>query len=249
MTSDQLKDLFEQVRDGRISPDDALDRIGHMPFEDLGFAKVDHHRTLRHGMPEVILGRGKSSAEVRGIAEKLLERSPNLLVTRADDHMASTIKEIAPTAEFFPRSGAIRVWGDRTILGKSKIAVVCAGTSDIPVAEEARLTCRDDGRPHDVPGLRRGRGRHPSPDRPSRTTCETCAGSWSVVRRHGGRAAQRGGRAWWTRARSSPCPPASATARPSAASPALLGMLNSCSPPAPPSSTSTTASAPPTWRR
>ncbi len=141
MTSDQLKNLFEQVRDGQVSPDDALGRLGHMPFEDLGFAKVDHHRTLRHGMPEVILGRGKTSAEVRGIAEKLLERSPNLLVTRADDHMAATVKEIAPTAEFFPRSGAIRVWEDRSNRGKSKVAVVCAGTSDIPVAEEARVTC------------------------------------------------------------------------------------------------------------
>ncbi len=141
MTSEQLKELFEQVRDGRVNPDDALERLGHLPFEDLGFAKVDHHRALRHGMPEVILGRGKSLDEVRGIAEKLLEHSPNLLVTRADEGMAATVKELSAAAEYFPRSGAIRVWGDKRIRGKSKIGILCAGTSDIPVAEEARVTC------------------------------------------------------------------------------------------------------------
>jgi hypothetical protein len=111
-----------------------------MPFEDLGFAKVDHHRALRHGMPEVVLGRGKTVDEVREISRKLLERSPNLLVTRATDEMAAAVQGLDKAAEYMPRSGAIRVWRDRTILGKSKIAIICAGTSDIPVAEEARVT-------------------------------------------------------------------------------------------------------------
>ena len=79
MQAKQLEELLEQVRDGKVSPGDAAKRFEHMPFEDLGYAKVDHHRAIRHGMPEVILGHGKSPDEVRGISEKLLERSPNHL--------------------------------------------------------------------------------------------------------------------------------------------------------------------------
>lgn len=145
MQPDQLKSLLEQVRDGAVSPEDAEKRLQHMPFEDLGFAKVDHHRAIRHGMPEVILGHGKTAAEVSGIAEKLLERSKNLLVTRATEEMAAAVKELDEEAEFFPRSGCLRVWRDRADLGKSKVAVVCAGTSDLPVAEEARVVAETMG--------------------------------------------------------------------------------------------------------
>ncbi len=137
----ELQKLLEQVRDGGVSPDQAIKRLEHMPFEDLGFAKVDHHRALRHGMPEVVLGLGKTTEEVRDIAAELLRRTKNLLVTRATQEMAAAITALAPEAEFFPRSGALRVWQDREIRGKSKIAIVCAGTSDIPVAQEARVTC------------------------------------------------------------------------------------------------------------
>jgi len=118
----------------------ALKRLRHLPFEDLGFAKVDHHRALRHGMPEVIFAKGKTPAQVVTIAAHLLEMSKNLLITRADQKMAAVIKRKFRKAEYFPLSGAIRIWGDRTLRGKGKIAVVCAGTSDIPVAEEARVT-------------------------------------------------------------------------------------------------------------
>ena len=118
----------------------ALQRLRHLPFEDLGFAKVDHHRALRHGMPEVIFAKGKTPAQVVTIAAHLLEMSKNLLITRADQKMAAVVKRKFRKAEYFPMSGAIRVWGDRTLRGKGKIAVVCAGTSDIPVAEEARVT-------------------------------------------------------------------------------------------------------------
>ena len=141
MEADKLRNLLEQVRDGGVSPDDAMGQLAHMPFEDLGFAKVDHHRALRHGMPEVILGRGKTSAEVRAISERLLERSKNLLVTRADEEMFEAVQELDASAEYFPRSKALRVWHDRTLRSQSKIAVICAGTSDLPVAEEARVTC------------------------------------------------------------------------------------------------------------
>lgn len=140
MNEEQLRTLLEAVRGGSRGVDDALGELRRLPFEDLGFAKVDHHRALRHGMPEVILGRGKTAAEVRAIAEKLLERSPNLLVTRADEAMFAAVRGLDDKAEFFPRSSAVRVWGDRQNRGKAKIAVVCAGTSDIPVAEEAQVT-------------------------------------------------------------------------------------------------------------
>ncbi len=140
MNQKQLRELLEAVKDGTSSPGEALEQLEHMPFEDLGFAKVDHHRALRHGMPEVVLARGKTTEEVREISRRLLERSPNLLVTRADEEMAAEIKQLDQQAEYFARCGAIRVWRDRQILGKSKIAVICAGTADLPVAEEARVT-------------------------------------------------------------------------------------------------------------
>jgi NCAIR mutase (PurE)-related protein len=140
MDQEQLRSLLEQVREGATDVNAALERLRHMPFEDLGFAKVDHHRALRHGMPEVIFAKGKTPDQVQAIAAKLLERSRNLLITRADATMAEMIREIAPDCEYLPLSGAIRVWKDRTIQGKGKIVVVCAGTSDIFVAEEAQVT-------------------------------------------------------------------------------------------------------------
>lgn len=140
MNEESLRALLEQVQDGSCEVGQALERLRHLPYEDVGIANVDHHRALRHGMPEVILGRGKTVDEVRTIADKLLEHSPNLLITRANEAMYQAVRGLDASAEFFPRSGAVRVWGERKTLGKAKIAVVCAGTSDIPVAEEARVT-------------------------------------------------------------------------------------------------------------
>jgi pyridinium-3,5-biscarboxylic acid mononucleotide synthase len=140
MNHEQMRALLESVRDGAVDIDAALERVRHLPFEDLGFAKVDHHRMLRHGMAEVVFAKGKTPGQVREISRRLLENSPNLLVTRADEPTAAEVKGLSPAAEYFPLSGALRVWCDRTIRGKGKIAVVSAGTSDIPVAEEAMIT-------------------------------------------------------------------------------------------------------------
>ncbi|MEK7406421.1 MAG: nickel pincer cofactor biosynthesis protein LarB [Acidobacteriota bacterium] len=140
MNQEQMKALLEMVRAGAVDVDTALDRLRHMPFEDLGFAKIDHHRALRHGLPEVVFAKGKTAGQVADIAARLLSASPNLLITRADEPVAARIKELSPEAEYFPLSGAVRVWRDRAITGKGKIAVVSAGTSDIPVAEEAQVT-------------------------------------------------------------------------------------------------------------
>jgi len=150
MDQARLKSLLEQVRDGAVNIDDAIGQMRHMPFEDLGFAKVDHHRAIRHGMPEVIFGKGKSPDHVLGIAVRVLENCPNLLATRAEPAAAELVKAKFPEAEYFPLSGVLRVWRDRAIRGKGAIAVVCAGTSDIPVAEEAHLTAEIMGNQVDV---------------------------------------------------------------------------------------------------
>jgi NCAIR mutase (PurE)-related protein len=140
MDQNQLRALFEQVRSGAVAIDAALERVRHMPFEDLGFAKIDHHRELRHGLPEVILAKGKTPEQVVAIAEKLLGHSQNVLITRADCECARKVQEKLPGGEYFELSGAIRFWRDRTRQGKGTIAVVSAGTSDMPVAEEAQVT-------------------------------------------------------------------------------------------------------------
>ncbi len=145
MTPDQIRSLLESVQQGAVGVDTALDRLRHLPFEDLGFAKVDHHRALRHGMAEVIFAKGKTPEQVAGIAAKLLENSSNVLITRVDPPTAALVQERIPGIEYFPLSSAMRVWCDRAIHGKGKIAVVSAGTSDIPVAEEAQITAETMG--------------------------------------------------------------------------------------------------------
>ncbi|MFN7938700.1 MAG: nickel pincer cofactor biosynthesis protein LarB [Bryobacteraceae bacterium] len=140
MDQEQLRQLLEHVKTGAVDVDSAIDRMRHMPFEDLGFAKVDHHRAIRNGAPEVIFGKGKAPQHVLAIAEKLMERGANLLVTRAEPAAAELLKARFPEGEHFPLSGAFRLWRDKTMRGKGKLAIICAGTSDIPVAEEAQVT-------------------------------------------------------------------------------------------------------------
>jgi pyridinium-3,5-biscarboxylic acid mononucleotide synthase len=140
MDVSQIQQLLEQVRNHETTVPDALDSLRHLPFEDLGFAKVDHHRAMRHGMPEVILGQGKHPDQVAAIAGALLAKSRNLLLTRATAEMAERVSAIASETEYFPASGVVRVWRDRALYGKGKIALICAGTSDFPVLEEAQRT-------------------------------------------------------------------------------------------------------------
>jgi NCAIR mutase (PurE)-related protein len=140
MDRDQLRSLLDQVKSGATDVESALGRLQHMPFEDLGFAKVDHHRELRHGMPEVVFAKGKTPEQVVAIAERLVQHSRNVLITRADRECAALVTRALPEAEYLPLSGTIRFWRDKTIRGKGPLAVVCAGTSDIPVAEEAQVT-------------------------------------------------------------------------------------------------------------
>jgi NCAIR mutase (PurE)-related protein len=140
MDQDQLRALLDQVRAGAVDVDAAIERMRHLPFEDLGFAKVDHHRALRHGMPEVVFGKGKTPDQVSAIVATLAAQSPNVLVTRAEPGIAERLQHEHPEAQYFPLSGTVRLWRERSVRGKGKIAVVCAGTSDLPVSQEAEVT-------------------------------------------------------------------------------------------------------------
>ena len=140
MNAESIRKLFEEVRKGTLTPDDAVARLRHMPFEDLGFAKVDHHRSLRAGMPEVILGEGKTPAQVAGIFSRLAKHGGNVLATRANEKQFAAVKKKVRAAEFRDLGRAIVLQRDPANYGKGTIAVVSAGTSDIPVAEEAVVT-------------------------------------------------------------------------------------------------------------
>jgi hypothetical protein len=137
---ESIRKLFEQVRKGKITPDDAVTRLRHMPFEDLDFAKVDHHRALRVGMPEVILGEGKTAAQVAAIFARLAKHGGNVLATRCTPQQYAAVKKTIRSAEYRELGRAVVLHRDQTKYGKGVIAVVSAGTSDIPVAEEAVVT-------------------------------------------------------------------------------------------------------------
>lgn len=140
MNAESVRKLFEQVRKGKLSPDEAVERLRHLPFEDLGFAKVDHHRTLRAGMPEVIFGQGKTPDQVAGIFARLAKHGHNVLATRATQDQFAAVRKSVSGVEFRELAQAIVLVRDRKKYGKGKITVVSAGTSDIPVAEEALVT-------------------------------------------------------------------------------------------------------------
>src|ERR1700746_2850523 len=112
MDQEQLRGLLEQVYSGAVDVETGMDRMRHLPFEDLGYAKLDHHRLLRHGLTEVVFGKGKTPEQIAAIAARLLDKSANLLVTRADRQAAELLKAEYPDAEHFPLSGAVRIWRD-----------------------------------------------------------------------------------------------------------------------------------------
>ena len=135
-----MRKLLQLVKAGRLSPDEAVARLRHMPFEDLGFAKVDHHRRLRAGMPEVIFSRGKTAKQVAEIFKRLTAHGSNVLATKATEEQFRAVKKIIRKAEYRELAQAIVLKQDKEIYGKGKVLVISAGTSDIPVAEEALVT-------------------------------------------------------------------------------------------------------------
>jgi len=129
-----MKFFFESAR-----------QIRNLHYEDIGYARVDHARTTRQGFPEVVFGAGKTRAQVVGIVERLVERSPNVLITHTDEGTFGEVRNVVTDAEWHDAARLIRIQRDRTELGVGAIAVVTAGTSDIPVAEEAALTAEAMG--------------------------------------------------------------------------------------------------------
>jgi pyridinium-3,5-biscarboxylic acid mononucleotide synthase len=136
------KKFLRDVRAGKISTARALERLRHLPFEDIGFAKIDHHRSLRQGYPEVIYARGKTSAQVAEIARRMLRAkgSHNILITRANAEAYASVRRLERGAQFYPLSGVIAIRRSKEVRGRGLVLVVTAGTSDIPVAEEALVT-------------------------------------------------------------------------------------------------------------
>ncbi len=147
MNESDIRDLLEAVRKGRLGPTQAVERLRGLPFEDLGFAKIDHHRALRQGYPEVILARGKTTQQVAAIVRGMLRRagSHNILITRGDRRTYAAVRRLARGAKFHPLSGAIIIRRATQIRGKGLVLVVSAGTSDIPTAEEAAVTAEAMG--------------------------------------------------------------------------------------------------------
>jgi NCAIR mutase (PurE)-related protein len=147
MDSAQIETLLTDVRDGRTTINDALERLKDLPFEDLGFAKVDHHRALRTGMPEVIFAAGKTAEQVAIIFQRMAAHGGNVLATRATADMFRVVQQLESEegghhAEYHEAARCITLTQSSTSPGKGTIAVVCAGTSDLPVAEEAAVTAR-----------------------------------------------------------------------------------------------------------
>ena len=143
MTPAELRALLDQVGHGALSTEQAhtrlLAELREQPFEDLGFARIDHHRSIRQGFPEVILGLGKSPEQIAAIAARIVERGHPLLITRADEAAWTHVRAAIPDAQYHPEARAITRRRD-VQAGKGTIAIASAGTSDIPVAEEAAVT-------------------------------------------------------------------------------------------------------------
>jgi len=145
MNTDDLQAILAQVKSGKLSELDAAVRIKNLSYEDIGYARVDHGRASRQGFPEVIFGQGKTPEQVCGIFEKLIDRSPNVLITRTTPEVFGQVRNIHTDAEWHESAKMVRVIRDTTDLGISEISICTAGTSDIPVAEEAALTAEAMG--------------------------------------------------------------------------------------------------------
>ena len=143
MNVQKLTLLLNKVKTGKITIEEALGQLRSLPFEDLGFTRVDHHRSLRKGFPEVIWGQGKTSEEIVSILKQLKRRGENILVTRLDEKKAAAVQKAFPKSHHHPRSGVLTYLTHPVkISGRGTILVITGGTTDIPVAEEAALTAR-----------------------------------------------------------------------------------------------------------
>ncbi len=144
MTLPPVRALLDRIENGSLTALEAerelIEYLRGLPYEDLGYARVDHHRAIRQGMPEVIFGLGKTPAQIAGIAARIVERGHSLLVTRTDEAAHAEVRALVPGVEFHPLARAITFRGNDVEPGRGTIAVLAAGTADLPIAEEAVVT-------------------------------------------------------------------------------------------------------------
>lgn len=145
MNENNIRELLEGIKNGSIMIEDGVERLKELPFKDLGYAKIDNHREIRVGYPEVIYCEGKSVEQVKGIVKFMLTKENNILATRAVEEMYKEVQGLCKEAEYFPEAKIIRIIKKEIEKPNSYIAVVTAGTSDIPVSEEAAITAETFG--------------------------------------------------------------------------------------------------------
>ena len=137
----KLKDIIKKVYDQQISPDEAYQLLKDYPYKDLTFAKIDHHRELRRGFPEIIYGQGKTDDQIVQIAEEILKKGSNLLITKVELPVYTRLKKKMPEIQYNSAGKTIHLKQKVPSSGRGKVVIITAGTSDIPVAEEAFVTC------------------------------------------------------------------------------------------------------------
>ncbi|MBT4640805.1 MAG: nickel pincer cofactor biosynthesis protein LarB [Deltaproteobacteria bacterium] len=140
MNEEKIRDLLERLQAGEVDINDTVDQLKNLPYEDLGFAMIDHHRSLRKGHPETIFAAGKTPDQVAAIAEKMLKQSSNVLITRADRETYLAVQTLNKEAEYHELAKLITINQNPLNTTRSRILVMSAGTSDLPVCEEAAIT-------------------------------------------------------------------------------------------------------------
>jgi NCAIR mutase (PurE)-related protein len=141
MTSETILEMLQRVRNGGLKPEEAMERLANLPYEEAGFAKIDHHRSIRNGLPEVIYAAGKTPAQVGEIFFRMAAMGGNVLATRADEAANAAVKALVPEAQYHPVARIVELRQAQSAnQNTGLLAVLCAGTSDLPVAEEAAVT-------------------------------------------------------------------------------------------------------------
>src|ERR1700761_204788 len=141
MKTETILEMLQRVRDGGLRPEEAMERLANLPYEEAGFAKIDHHRQLRIGLPEVIYAGGKTAEQVGEIFFRMAAMGGDVMATRADEAAFAAVQAVVPEARYYPVARIIalrQTQPEKETAGP--IAVLCAGTSDLPVAEEAAVT-------------------------------------------------------------------------------------------------------------
>ncbi len=145
MDQSYVQSILNQVAEGKLNPDEAMKQLKELPFQDLGFAKLDQHRNIRTGYPETVYCEGKTPEQAAAIFGSMREKNSNILGTRASREIYEKVREAVPEAVYYPNARMIAIKRNEELLTEKVIAVVTAGTSDIPVAEEAAITAETMG--------------------------------------------------------------------------------------------------------